>query len=136
MLTHAANQRCIKLSKVAPSIVVTTHLEQRDDNITQANHTMTESTRKSTINKGTDTNQAIEGRHEVIAANRKETIIMNSTKYDSPSQPTRGIVSDYHDTVQVTFHFYRSFLCHSLVEMDIFCLHFVHLQFTFRSYSS
>ena len=44
-------------------------------------HMMTESTRKSTINKGTDTNKAIliEGRHEVIyKANRKETIIIQS----------------------------------------------------------
>ena len=52
---------------------------------------MTEFTRKATIestNKGTDTNKAIESRHEVIyKANRKET---NSTKCDSPqlSQPT------------------------------------------------
>ena len=56
---------------------------------------------------------------------------MNSTKYDSPSQLSqlttyKGELCDYHDTVQLTFHFYRSFLCHSHVEMDIFCLHFVH----------
>ena len=46
---------------------------------------MPESTRKSTIestNKGTDTNKAIESRHEVMyKADRKETIIINSTKY-------------------------------------------------------
>ena len=40
VLTHATNQRCIKLSKVAQCIVVTTHLEQRDDNITQLSHTI------------------------------------------------------------------------------------------------
>ena len=57
----------------------------------KSNHMMTEFTRKATIestNKGTDTNKAIESRHEVIyKANRKET---NSTKCDSPqlSQPT------------------------------------------------
>ena len=49
----------------------------------KSNHMMRESTRKSTIesaNKGTDTNKAIESRHEVICnANRKETIITNST---------------------------------------------------------
>ena len=31
VLTKAANQRCIKLPKVAGCIVVTTHLEERDD---------------------------------------------------------------------------------------------------------
>ena len=57
----------------------------------KSNHMMREFTRKATIestNKGTDTNKAIESRHEVIyKANRKET---NSTKCDSPqlSQPT------------------------------------------------
>ena len=57
----------------------------------KSNHMIPKSTRKATIestNKGTDTNKAIESRHEVIyKANRKET---NSTKCDSPqlSQPT------------------------------------------------
>ena len=89
----------------------------------------TESTRKSTINKGTDTNKAIEGRHEVIyKANRKETIIMNSTKYDSPSQLSqlttyKGELCDYHDTVQLTFHFYSSFcVTHLLRWINFACI--------------
>ena len=58
----------------------------------------------------------------IYKANRKEIIITNSTKYTVLlSQPlTKG-----NCVITMTqYNFYRSFLCHSLVEMDIFCLHF------------
>ena len=116
MFTKAANQRCIKLSKVVWCIIVTTHLEQRDDNITQVkpydgrihqkiNHRIYKQ-------RNWCTNRAIEGRHEVIyKANRKKTIIINSTKYYSRSQLSQPTtyereLCDYpiwHSTIDLSF---------------------------------
>ena len=85
----------------------------------KSNHMIPKSTRKATIestNKGTDTNKAIEGRHEVIyKANRKETIITNSTKYtvllSYLSQPLTKGNCDYHDTVQFLQKLLLSLTC-------------------------